>query len=988
MSTITSTITNSVTLGTSGNYASPLTIATGGAVISTGTAVYGPGGHAWTVDNYGTVSGTSGIGIELNGGGNVTNGSTGNTTATVAGATFGIDINNAGGTVTNYGTVTGTGTSLGNAAVYLAFGGLVKNKGTISAPQAVGFNSGTGTHTGTLLNYGVIKGTNTVAAVAFSDGGSADNSGTISSTSGGGIEFFNHNNTVTNSGSISGVNGVLIDATVSGTSVNTVVNSGNITGSNYGVGFIAASGDKAVGTLINSGTITGGSVAVEFNGGKSIANRVILESGGVFNGIVQGDLSTGATNALELASGTGGTITSAYLALNGTISGAGGTTFEFFNIVQIDSGASWANSGALTNKGTLTDLGTLTNSGTISGNGTFIVNAGTLNNTGSISSKVTLEAGGYLDNTSTGKIAVTGSGVNAIYGTGGAVSIVNASTITASNGNGVYLKSGGTVTNAGTISAAGTGHDAVLFSGSGADRVIVDPGAKFTGNIIGGGGSNTLELASAAGTGTISGLGTKYQNFGTVMVDSGAKWTLAGANTVAAGGTLTNNGTLTNTGTLEIGAAASVSGTVAFSGASSEIKIDGAQSPGVILSGATFANMVQGDTIDLAGIAYNATNSINLVGNQLQIVENGNSYDLNLSGIAGGEFLHLNSDGASGSDIIENNIPCFCRGTLILCEGGYVRPVERLKIGDKVRTLTGVEKPVVWIGSGRRILDGSNPNARPIIVRADALGEGVPLRDLYLTRGHSLYLDGVLIPVEYLINERSILWDDAATEIEYYHLELQDHDVILAEDAPAESYREDGNRFLFDNLERPRCAAANMTHYAPVLTGGPQVDRVWHALLARTGFLPPEATDDPDLHLLADGKRVEPDTIEDQRAGYQGRYRFRLDRAPARLLIASRDSVPMRMGLCHDRRRLGVAVRSIVLADAERSVSIACDSALLETGFNRPEPEARQCWTNGAALLPRACLTPFRDSLEVVLEIVCTTKYPLSAEKPVLLRAA
>jgi hypothetical protein len=376
------------------------------------------------------------------------------------------------------------------------------------------------------------------------------------------------------------------------------------------------------------------------------------------------------------------------------------------------------------------------------------------------------------------------------------------------------------------------------------------------------------------------------------------------------------------------------------------------QSPGVVLSGATFANMVQGDTIDLAGVAYNTTNNINLVGNQLQIVENGNSYDLNLSGIAGGEFLHLKSDGASGSDITENNIPCFCRGTLILCEGGYVRPVERLKIGDKVMTLSGVAKPIVWIGRGRRVLDGSNPNARPIIVRADALADGVPLRDLYLTRGHSLYLDGVLIPVEYLINERSILWDEAATEIEYYHLELPEHDMILAEDAPAESYREDGNRFLFDDL-------------------------------ARTDFVAPEATDDPDLHLLADGQRIEPCAIEDRRAGHQGRYRFRLEQAPAQLAIASRSSMPMRMGLCHDPRRLGIALRSIVLADTDRSTGIDYESPLLDAGFNPAEQEARQRWTDGWAPLPKACLAALDGAFEVVLEVVCTTKYPLVEEKSI-----
>jgi predicted sugar kinase len=72
----------------------------------------------------------------------------------------------------------------------------------------------------------------------------------------------------------------------------------------------------------------------------------------------------------------------------------------------------------------------------------------------------------------------------------------------------------------------------VLFGG-GNDRLIVDPGAVFVGNVDGGAGSNTLELASAASTGTISGIGTSFVNFGTVTVDAGASWALAGSNTVS-----------------------------------------------------------------------------------------------------------------------------------------------------------------------------------------------------------------------------------------------------------------------------------------------------------------------------------------------------------------------------------------------------------------------------------------------------------------------
>ena len=75
----------------------------------------------------------------------------------------------------------------------------------------------------------------------------------------------------------------------------------------------------------------------------------------------------------------------------------------------------------------------------------------------------------------------------------------------------------------------------------------------------------------------------------------------------------------------------------------------------------------------------------------------------------------------------------------------------------------------------------------------------MPHYDLHVTKGHALFIDGVLIPVEFLVNHRSILWDDQAREVTLYHVELETHDVLLANGAPAESYRDDGNRWLFHN---------------------------------------------------------------------------------------------------------------------------------------------------------------------------------------------
>ena len=328
----------------------------------------------------------------------------------------------------------------------------------------------------------------------------------------------------------------------------------------------------------------------------------------------------------------------------------------------------------------------------------------------------------------------------------------------------------------------------------------------------------------------------------------------------------------------------------------------------------------------------------------------------------------------------QTSVPCFCRGTMILTETGLV-PVERLQVGDKMMTIAGEAKPITWIGHGRRLLTGKNPEARPLIVRADAIAPGVPLRDLHLTRGHSLYIDGALIPVEFLVNERSILWDVEATEVEFYHIELEDHDVLLAEGCPAESYRDDGNRGLFDNREPPRFAAANMAHFAPVLTGGPQVDRVWKQLLDRSGFTEPEATDDPDLHVIADGERVDPVAIDFPEHRYQGRYHFRLKSTPQNLAIVSRSTRPMAMGMNHDPRRLGVAIRSISLRNDGATIDLDFDSPWLEAGFNNPEPVSRQRWTTGYTPLPRNCHRLFQEPFELLLDVVCTARYLVDEER-------
>ena len=254
-------------------------------------------------------------------------------------------------------------------------------------------------------------------------------------------------------------------------------------------------------------------------------------------------------------------------------------------------------------------------------------------------------------------------------------------------------------------------------------------------------------------------------------------------------------------------------------------------------------------------------------------------------------------------------------------------------------------------------------------MKKGALGHNVPNRDLRITKGHALYLDGVLIPVEFLVNHRSIIWDDHAREVEVFHIELAAHDVLLANGAAAESYRDDGNRWLFRNANsfwheppKPPCA--------PVLTGGSQVDAAWQRILGRSGHRPGlPITSDPDLHLLVNDRRV------DVRCLCNGVYAFRVPVAPQTVRIGSRAGAQDELGLARDPRLLGVALRRVVFWRGQRPAVIEAGDGLLCNGFHAYEAEIGFRWTDGNGLLPARFLS--EDITDIDLHIASTTQYPL-----------
>ncbi|WP_341366406.1 Hint domain-containing protein [Yoonia sp. BS5-3] len=158
-------------------------------------------------------------------------------------------------------------------------------------------------------------------------------------------------------------------------------------------------------------------------------------------------------------------------------------------------------------------------------------------------------------------------------------------------------------------------------------------------------------------------------------------------------------------------------------------------------------------------------------------------------------------DNADGSGALVDNIEilvCFAGTTRIKTPTGYVCASD-LKPGQLVETQNG-PKPIRWVG--RRHVDadmiGADERFLPVRISQGALGGGLPTRDLLVSRQHRLLARSpiaqrmfgqaeVLLAAIRLTDLPGIFVDKQINEIDYVHLLLDDHEIILAEDAPAET---------------------------------------------------------------------------------------------------------------------------------------------------------------------------------------------------------
>jgi hypothetical protein len=593
------------------------------------------------------------------------------------------------------------------------------------------------------------------------------------------------------------------------------------------------------------------------------------------------------------------------------------------------------------------------------------------NDQSKISGFGTLSAGG----------AISGSGT--ITATGGLLDLTGAGSLS----SGPVLTIGTAVGSTLEIDLAGAATSAnPITINNAAQTLEVGPSGKFT---INGGNESitngTIQLAggSLTDTGgiTLNNTSAKLTGFGTVTTGTTTSTDFDGTGAVTATGGVLDFTKATNSGSVTAYHIAASAGSV--------LQFDGAVGTATIHPAVTFDSVATGglgtlDLTDATNNDFHGTVNNFVIHDKIQVL-NADHVTLNGAGTVLTAFDASNTQleaitlGQShtgftfsvdtATDTITTDMPCYAAGTRILTATGE-RVVESLLQGDIALTLSGGElsaQPVKWLGR-RRIDLTAHPHPEtvaPIRIRRGAFADSMPHTDLLVSPDHAVFVDGKLICARQLINGTTIRQEKGWTAVDYFHVELDSHAILLAEGLPAESYLNTGNRGFFANSGEPLVLHPDLTDEtdyptrqagscAPFVWDEASVRPVWQRLAERAEALGQPAphvdtTTDPGLRIVVKGRMVKP------LYGENGLFIFALPKGATEVRLVSRAGAPTdTRPWLDDRRSLGVSVERVLLRGANEMREIPLDHPDLSQGWWAVERDgaALRRWTNGAAVLP------------------------------------
>jgi hypothetical protein len=628
-----------------------------------------------------------------------------------------------------------------------------------------------------------------------------------------------------------------------------VLNAGTIIGQSAGdIGGYGIS-IQGAGTITNSGYVAGGLGSLQGGAGIKLGANLgaaLTNTGRIYGAAGERNGGTGVYVGADAVAYNSGTIIGGNASGTGTQSGYAGIGVYIVDGSFFNKGFVTGGSGQYAYAGVALIGGEAENAGTIHGGfgtgGTLgpsvLLGQGVFPPDTPVAATLVVDpgavfVGAVLANASAADVLVFGSGSQVVSGIGTQFQ----------NFSEFDFEAGSAATVAGQVGAFDSGQtilgfgldDELVLDGTQASLALETVGylTLTNGDTFDFGGLSASAFMATGIDGNTTLSLTQIEN---VDVPEGVHQTL--------GASIAANGVTISGGELEVLAGATITDGITFAGTGGTLMIDAAENGKTAIPDDTITGFTAGDTLILSGVPYmEAADSYTVAtAGTLSIDADGTFYNLLIAGVTVGQDNFVLS-----GDLGITETACYVAGTHIATAVGEMK-VEDLEICDYVETLDGSLQKIKWIG--HRSYDGrfiaGNKDILPIRIAQGAIAENIPSRDLFVSPGHAICIDNALIHAFRLVNGVSITQIPSVESLLYYHIETENHEVIFAENCPAETFLDEIFRAQFQNVQEFRTLYPNhlATHTTclPLLEDGFVLHAMRLRLNARAGILPPPET--------------------------------------------------------------------------------------------------------------------------------------------------